>query len=317
VLPAAPGQRLDPTLAEPGVEEEPVPLVNAYATPPAPALRVSVPTRGVYAEAVAGECNACEQIDDSRYWRWTTDGQLELPEILPVSTETRASEEPDLTPTALPTPLVQIQNAPAVPAPVGLGPAFELLARPGLFQDITGLEGTQRNARAAFEASLSAASALGDEAAKLASQQELGRNAERMIDRIDRARRDGLLTQRAAQELTNSALRGLIGEPRPAAESPTADPVVDKVIDQAAQTSKADIKVTNPSGTVEVSFDDDRPVVGSSLGASAPVERRDLVRQPVVLELPETGAMTPIVLDTYDLLAAFGGRTWPRSNRVA
>jgi hypothetical protein len=307
VLPVAPGLRLDPTLSTPDPEKPPVPLVDAYAAPPAPQLRVSVPTRGVYAEAVAGSCNACESTDDSRYWRWSTEGQLDLPQILPVSTETRATEEPDLTPTPLPTPLVQIQNAPAVPDPVGLGAAFELLARPGLFQDITGLEGTQRNAAAAFEASLSAASALGDEAAKLASQQELGRNAERMLDRINQARSDGLLTHSQAQELAKSALQGLIGEPRSGGESPTKDPAVDEVIDKAAQSSKADIKVSSPSETVEVSFDDDRPVVGAAVSASEPLELQEQIRQPVLLELGWPDSMTPFVLDDFGILAAILG----------
>ena len=175
VLPVAPGQRLDPTLVELDEDEDDdqrrVDLLEAYATPPSPPLRVSVPTRGVYAESVSGECNACEAIDDTRYWRWSVDGLLEPPEIAPVSIESPVSEEPDLTPTLLPSPLVSIQNAPDVPDPFGLGAAFELLSKPELFRDITGLEGTQKNAAAAFEASLSAASALGGEAAKLASQQ--------------------------------------------------------------------------------------------------------------------------------------------------
>ncbi|MGH3693624.1 MAG: hypothetical protein ACRDRX_06445 [Pseudonocardiaceae bacterium] len=300
VLPAAPGMRLDPTLADPDPEVPAVPLIHAYAAPPTPPLRVSVPTRGVYAEAVAGSCNACEDIDDTRYWRWSNDGQLELPRISPVSTDSRASEEPVLTPTPLPAPLVQIQNAPAVPDPVGLGGAFELLSKPGLFQDITGLEGTQRNAAAAFEASLSAASALGDEAAKLASQQELGRNAGLMLDRIDQARADGLLSQSAAQDLANSALRGLIGEPRPAAQSPVTDPVVDSVIDQAAQGSAADIKVTSPSETVEVTFTDDGPVVGGAVTPSPPLPIRELIPQPVVLDF--IGDPVPVVFGTYEYL---------------
>jgi hypothetical protein len=311
VLPAAPGIRLDPTLAQPAANPDgaadPVPLINAYAAPPQPPLRVSVPTRGVYAEAVAGSCDSCERIDDTRYWRWTDAGQLELPQILPVSTDSRASAEPDLTPTPLPAPLVQIQNAPAVPDPAGLDATFQLLAKPGLFQDITGLAGTQKNASAAFEASLSAASALGDEAAKLASQQELGRNAGRMLDRINQAKADGLLSHSAAQELAKSALQGLVGDPRPGAASPAADPAVDSVIDQAAQGSKADIKVTSPSETVEVSFDDDRPVVGGALVPSQALELRDDIPQPVILEIPEFGSMTPFVLDTYDLVSAVRG----------
>jgi hypothetical protein len=264
VLPLAPGQRLDPTIDTGDENNEPVPLLDAYNTNPLPPIRVSAPTRGVYAEAVAGECSGCEPIDDTRYWRWSPEGLLEPPEIQPVSTETRATDEPDLTPTALPTPLVSIQNAPELPPPAGLSDVFGLLATKDLFRDLTGLEGTQKNAMAAFEASMSAAAALGTEAAKLAGQNELGRNAGRMLDRIDQARKDGLLTPGAAQDLSKSALQGLLGETRPAAAPPTEDEAVKKVVDEAGQSSKAEIKVSSPSETVEVSFDDDEPTVGAA-----------------------------------------------------
>ncbi len=303
VLPVAPGQRLDPTLAE--LEEDAetrVELHEAYATSPTPPLRVSVPTRGVYAEAVSGECNACESIDDTRYWRWSTEGLLAPPEIAPVSTESRASEEPDLTPTPLPAPLVSIQNPPAAPDPFGLGAAFELLSTPELFRDITGLEGTQRNAQAAFDTALSAASALGGEAAKLAGQQELGRNAERMLDRINQARSDGLLSQANAEELASSALKGLIGESRPKETPPAADSTIKKVLDQAAQSDKADIKVSTSSETVEVSFEDDQPKVGASTVATI-VDIVEFVDQAIIVEPGvRSGNLSSFVIDRRDLL---------------
>jgi hypothetical protein len=298
VLPVAPGQRLDPTLEDldPEAEEEPVDLVNAYATAPSPPLRISIPTRGVYAEAVSGECGACEAIDDSRYWRWTTDGQLALPEISPVSTATRALDEPDLTPTPLPAPLVSIQNAPDVPDPFGLKAAFELISKPELFRDITGLEGTQKNARAAFEGALSAASALGEQAHTLATQQELGKNAGRMIDRIGQARKDGLLTDAMATELTNSALAGLVGERSPAKPEGSTD-TVQKVVDEASQADKAEIKVTNPSETVEVKFDEtSAPVVGGPPKAQTfdPTDPSvTWVDQDIVIETPVSMAAAP------------------------
>ena len=36
----------------------------------APSIRVSIPTKGVYAESVMGKCNSCEKMDDSRNWRY-------------------------------------------------------------------------------------------------------------------------------------------------------------------------------------------------------------------------------------------------------
>ncbi len=291
VLPVAPGQRLDPTLdssdeaaEEEGVEEPvPVPLIDAYNTNPLPPIRISVPTRGVYAEAIAGECNACEMIDDSRYWRWSTEGLLAPPEILPVSTESRAEDEPDLTPTPLPSPLVSIQNAPALPEPASLADAFGLLATKNLFTDITGLEGTQKNAMAAFEASMSAAAALGTEASKLAGQNELGRNAGRMLDRINQARTDGLLTPTAAQELSKSVLQGLVGEKRGGDDAPTKNDAVKKAVDAAAQSPKAEIKVSTPDETVEVAFDDKGPAVGAG-SATGQLDVSEFVSQDVVVE---------------------------------
>ncbi len=294
VLPVAPGQRLDPTLASNG-DGPPVSLRHAYATPPSPPLRVSVPTRGVHAEAVAGACNACETIDDTRYWRWTTDGQLELPQILPVGTETRAAPEPDLTATPLPAPLVTIQNAPPVPDPAGLSSAFGLLSTPELFRDVTGLAGTQANAGAAFQAALSAASAMGDQAAALATQQELASNAGVLLDRIEQARNDGLISPSTAQELTNLALGGLTGAPDADATPPITDPVVVDVLDQAAQSSGATVTTTTGDETVDASFEDDQGAPAEVLLAAPPLELRELVH---VEDVP---------FDTYEALGLWLG----------
>ncbi|QEA39673.1 hypothetical protein FGL86_11730 [Pistricoccus aurantiacus] len=315
VLPAAPGQRLNTSVSATDEEGNPIDIRNAYATPPAPRMRLSVPTRGVYAEAVAGECSACEAIDDTRYWRWSVEGLLAPPEIQgPIDIGTRASEEPILTPTPLPAPLVSIQNAPAVPDPFGLKAAFELLSKPDLFHDITGLEGTQKNAAAAFDAALSAASAMGSEAAKLARQQELTKNADRVVDRIGKAVDDELLTPEAAQRLTKSLLEGLTGKEEPKAETPLEDPAVNKAVDAMSQAEGGKLKVEAGAETVEVSFDDTAPVVG----AGSPVPRilpplaapHDSTDIPVQLEASFTGRhdpdnpladdLTTFVLDTRD-----------------
>jgi hypothetical protein len=316
VLPVAPGQRLNPSVTATDEQGNPIPIRNAYAAPPAPRLRVSVPTRGVYAEAIAGSCNACEQIDDTRYWRWSTEGLLEPPEILPIDTSSRAQPPPNLTPTPLPAPLVSIQNAPDVPDPFGLGAAFGLLSKPDLFRDITGLEGTQKNAGAAFESALSAASAVGGEAAKLARQAELSKTSSRMIDRIEQAKRDDLLTPEAAQRLTQSVLGGLAGRDDPQTTAPTKDATVAKAVDQLAQADKGSLKVETPSETVELSFDDGGPTIGA--GGSVPTTfeppaPHDRIDIPAMVEGTFTGQppneqqsfsddLTPFIFDTRDLL---------------
>ena len=176
ILPLAPGMRIDPRVNSDSEGD----LVDLYAADSPPPVRVSVPTRGVYAEAVLGDCEACEEIDDSRYWRWTTAGMLAPPAIDAVSTETRASPDDPLKATPLPTPLVSIQNAPELPTLVGLGEILKILAKPDLFTDITGLEGTQKNARAGFDAALSATSGVAAQAAAMAKQAMTSRDGERM-----------------------------------------------------------------------------------------------------------------------------------------
>ena len=116
IFPLAPGIRLDPR-----IDQESAPLEALYAANPPAALNVAIPTRGVYAEAVQGNCTACERIDDSRYWRWTTEGMLAPPPIAQVTTDRPTPTEPNVTPTPLPAPLVSIQNAPELPNPTSTG----------------------------------------------------------------------------------------------------------------------------------------------------------------------------------------------------
>jgi hypothetical protein len=49
-----------------------VALLSLYEpqSPPAP-IHVSVPTKGVYAESVMGQCNSCEKKQEDRFWRWS------------------------------------------------------------------------------------------------------------------------------------------------------------------------------------------------------------------------------------------------------
>lgn len=267
IFPLAPGIRIDPRV---NTESE-GDLRDLYAADAPPPIRISVPTRGVYAEAILGDCDGCEEIDDSRYWRWTDAGMLTPPEIAPVSTETRTGGETALTPTPLPAPLVSIQNAPDLPAPVGLGDVFKVLARPDIFTDITGLEGTQKNARAAFDSALSAASSMASQAAGLAKQNLTATSGERMLDRIATAQKEGLLAPGVASDLSQKVLGTMVGKPDEAADkkadSPASDPAVQKAIDQAAQSEKAAIKVSTNDESLEMSFDGGDAKVGGGPAA--------------------------------------------------
>src|SRR6185436_12529425 len=86
VMPVSRGYHLDPTFNQDA--KEPVDLLEHYQpnTPIEP-LRVAIPTRGVYAEAVMGACNSCEPKEEQRFWRWEESPIPDSPPaILPVST---------------------------------------------------------------------------------------------------------------------------------------------------------------------------------------------------------------------------------------
>ncbi|WP_303435586.1 clostripain-related cysteine peptidase [Tenacibaculum sp. 1_MG-2023] len=146
VLKVAPGYNLDPTFRI----SEGFDLLEHYQplTPPDP-FRISVPTRGVYGEAVMGECNSCEYIDESRFWRFNEGPSVDEPTAInPISTDSRRSDPGNLQAKNMETPVINIQNAPSAPDPTGLGAALNLMGKSDIFKDITGLDGTQKSALA-------------------------------------------------------------------------------------------------------------------------------------------------------------------------
>ena len=222
VMPVARGMRLDPVFRD--AEDEGVSLLDHYRpTTPDDPLRIALPTKGIYAEAVMGQCNSCEIKEEDRFWRWEESPIPDSPTpIQPVSTDSRRSEPPSLTPQPFSSPIINLQNAPAAPDPTGMANALQLLSNPNLFRDITGLEGNQRNALEAMKSSLEAAQQYGAEAAdvaksfgqyatNMAMQQSTGGNIERINRAIGSARESGLITDDQASELTHSALSAMVG----------------------------------------------------------------------------------------------------------
>jgi len=216
VLPVANGVQLDPRLKSSpppppnGAGPAPSPLLQLYDTEPLPPASIALPTRGVFAEAVMGECNACEQIDESRFWRWEESPIDEPPAIEPASTATRRAELPALTATPFPTPIVSIQNAPEIPGPAGVAAALDALGKQ-VFADITGLAGTQANAAAAYSKALDTALAFGKEASALTQQAAALGARDRTLAAIDKAETDKKLTPEEAKRLRTSALEKSIG----------------------------------------------------------------------------------------------------------
>lgn len=211
ILPVSPGVHLDPRF-RPDEEGDVAELQDFYRlATPMTATRISLPTRGVFAEAVMGACNSCEKIDDSRFWHWEESPIDEPPSIEPISTASRRSEPATTQPSQFPAPMVSIQNAPAAPDPVGVRAALEALGKQS-FADITGLAGTQANAAAAYSQALDTAFKFGKEASTLAQQAAMLKSIDKSMDAIDKAEAEGKIDSSEAKKLRTTALEKLIGQ---------------------------------------------------------------------------------------------------------
>jgi len=103
---------------------------------------VTLPTRGVFAEAKLGHCNASERIDNTRFWDWQQSPIPHFaPEIAPAVPVTPQPQQTNLSPTPFPSSIVNIVNPPNAPDPTGLAAAFKVLGTPNLFRDLSGAQG--------------------------------------------------------------------------------------------------------------------------------------------------------------------------------
>ncbi|KAK6434127.1 hypothetical protein LTR95_009686 [Oleoguttula sp. CCFEE 5521] len=79
---------------------------------------ISFAVRGLFAEAKLGHCNVADEIDDTRFWRWNEHPlQAVASDIGPAQPVQPQNNPPQATPTAFPTPIVQIQQPLAEPDP--------------------------------------------------------------------------------------------------------------------------------------------------------------------------------------------------------
>jgi hypothetical protein len=238
IMPVAPGYKLDPTYKyEPELQDSGEPVVDDngnivykranlfehYAPlTPSPPYRVSVPTRGVFAEAVMGACNSCEKKDETRFWRWEESPNPDEPTpINAIDTNPPQRSDPgDLKAAPFPTPMINIQNAPPAPEPgATLTGALGLLGKTDLFKDITGLEGTQKNALQAMLSAGENARHYADKAAELATLAANQRGGNSTVESIKKSMDDGTIDRERGKKLVEDVYRAQITG-KPAADQP-------------------------------------------------------------------------------------------------
>lgn len=259
VMPVVPGLHLDPGYKPDALDQSD--LLDLYAADAPPPVRISIPTKGVFAEAVNGACSSCEKKDESRFWRWEESPIPETPSPLAaVGTGSRSGPAPDLSPDAFADAIVRYQEIPDSPDPTGLAAALKMIGTPNLFRDLTGLDLNQQAAAAAFGKALETAQFFGSQASNLAQQRYANKSMDRNLERINKAVEDKLITPEQGRDLTEKAITSGTGKGAAQKPAPSVTPAVQKAIDRAASSSDGSVKVSRPSGSVEVTTGSSGPI---------------------------------------------------------
>jgi outer membrane protein OmpA-like peptidoglycan-associated protein len=171
--------------------------LNYYKGEGAPStpMRVSLPTDGLYAQAIMDQCEACEEHQGSTDWV-LNDEDPALAEFPSTFFDSRRTQPQNMTPTNMPDSIINLQNAPAAPAPQGFGNILGTLGSNSAFRDMAGLEGTQKNAMGALNSAAGLAGQFGGYAlqarlAELQSERDAGKNFDKKRAAIDRAVKKG------------------------------------------------------------------------------------------------------------------------------
>lgn len=258
VFPVAAGYKVSQSYitetAADGAEED-VSLMDHYQPlTPVPPYRISVPSRGVFAEAVQGSCNACEKVETDRLQDWKRFPNTDEPTaFLPVQAPTPAVTDWKAAFNDFTAPLVSIQAAPAAPAPgAGLAGLSALLGKGDSFRDITGLEGNQKNVMATYLSNQENAKAFAQMAKDMAMQAHSTQNSDKIMDSLKSAKSSGALSQDDYAKLVKEHLQQLVdggaaAKKKEADEAKAAKPTLTDAAVKAAEQGK-DVKAHKVDG---------------------------------------------------------------------
>jgi hypothetical protein len=218
-------------------------------------LRVSLPTEGLYAQALMDKCNACEEHFGSIDWV-LTDKDPEL-ELIADQLGTRRATPEGLTPTPLGAPIITLQNAPNAPDPQGLAGVLGAITNPGAFRDMAGLAGTQANAAAAMTTAASLATNFGNQAAALELERRKLAAAELDKQRasLERSVGSGLMKKEDAEKHLNKLHDQAAGGSAKETPAQTTDELVTKVAAGLRPGQSGTVSRTTLEGIEMVSVD--------------------------------------------------------------
>ena len=99
---------------------------------------VTLPTRGLFAEAQMGHCNSCEKRDVTRNSDWTEMIAETPPEIGGITPGPKGTA-PSIAQGQFPSNVIQITQPQAAPDPTALANALGVIGTPDIFRDMAGL----------------------------------------------------------------------------------------------------------------------------------------------------------------------------------
>lgn len=167
-------------------------------------LRVSLPTEGLYAQALMDKCSACEEHYGSTDWV-LTNAEPEL-ESLADQLGTRRQAPTDLTPTPMPQSIISLQNAPAAPDPAGLAGILSAVTSSNAFRDMAGLAGTQANAMGALTQAAGLAQSFGQMAVDFQKSKQGTADAKQKLNNIETAKEKKLIDDAEASRQSAKVL---------------------------------------------------------------------------------------------------------------
>jgi hypothetical protein len=256
-------------------------------------MLLSLPTDGLYAQTVMDECSALEEHFGNTDWVFN-DPDPELGSIAPELLTTRRTEPAGTQPTTLPATIINLQNAPAMPAPQGLAGVLGAVTNPNAFRDMAGLAGTQANAAAAFQTAATLASTFGQQATSLklaetAAKAQATQAVDKQLASVQTAKEKGLISSEEAEKQAVKILDELHTPKtttKPQKEAELADAV------RAAKGQPGSIiEASDSEGSLKVQLASHTPTGGTSGGAPPVLEPFPLVPYPLSFATPPVGGI--------------------------
>lgn len=229
---------------------------------PSPPFRVSVPTKGLFVEAVKGMCDSCEKVEPNTSQDWNVFKADEPTAINAITAPTPVVTDWKATFKDIATAAVSMQTAPTAPnVGAGLQGLSDALTKADTFKDVTGLAANQANAASTYKANIEAASKMAEIAKGLATQEHNTDKSSQIMDRLKEAKASGAISQDDYNKLVKQHLQQQIdggsaqnAEAKAAAAKANAgSPSLTQAAVSAVGASNRDVKATktDADGNVE------------------------------------------------------------------